>query len=299
MNEITTFLHTSTAQTVITILMSLVGAYIAYVLASSLRIEKSTSRRLRQAAGVEDRGLDNELGNTLLRYLKLDTKSWESMLDWAQLSGQAEGWSTGTLMGRMVLYGAAGFAAVFLITRGEKPLFLLAALLAAVVPYFNVKEWAEQARKRVKDEVPEMAALLAAELSAGSPAMVALQRTSALPGILSKLIKRAFEMTNSTGTPVFSTPTTRGTLLQVMMGTKVSVLTALSAQLDLVARKGSEAADLMTDIGKSIAIECYEEKVVAAETMESALILPSTVFYFLPLIIVVMLPLMQMIGQAF
>jgi Flp pilus assembly protein TadB len=299
MSEITTFLHTSVAQTVITILLALIGAYIAFVLVSSLRIEKSSSRRLRQAAGVEERGLENELGSSLLRILKLDTKSWASMLDWAQLSGEAEGWTAASMLGRMVLYGAAGVGAMFLLTKGEKPIFMAAAMLAALVPYFNVQEWAGKAKKLVKDEVPEIAALLAAELSAGSPAMVALQRASALPGILSKLIRRAFELTNSTSTPVFSTPTTRGTLLQVMMGTQVSVLAALGAQLDLVARKGSESADLMTDIGKSIANECYEEKITAAETMESALILPSAVFYFIPLILVVMLPLMQMLGRAF
>ncbi|MGB7540352.1 MAG: hypothetical protein WBM17_17555 [Anaerolineales bacterium] len=299
MNNITSFLHSSLGQTILTGLLAVAIGYIAFTLVTSLRFEKSSTRRLRQAAGVDKRGLDNELGDTLLRFLKLDTKQYVAMLDWAQLSGEAEGWTTGTLIGRMVLYGAAVLGLIFIVTRGENTMLLLIAPFAGLVPLFNLQGWAEKARKIAKSEVPETAALLAAELAAGGSPMVALQRTSTLPGILSKLIRRAFEISNTTNAPLFSTASTKGTLVQVMLNTKVSVLTALGAQMDLVARKGGESADLMTDIGKNISLEYYEEQAAAAEALDSALLIPSAIFYFLPLIAVLMLPLSQMLGAAF
>ena len=88
---------------------------------------------------------------------------------WAQLGGLYEGRTVGSVLGKSVLFGAVGIA-YLLIFNALSPAFVIGVAVAAYYPYLQLRGRANDVREMVKRGLPEAAALIAAEMSAGSSA---------------------------------------------------------------------------------------------------------------------------------
>jgi Flp pilus assembly protein TadB len=299
LSSIQEFLHTSTAQDILVLLAGATGALIAYFIGSSMSFEQSTSRRLGRFAGTIPTGMTEEVGGTVLKYFRRDMTGIIANLDWAQLGGSFEGWTLSTLIGRCSMFGAAGLIGGFVIGQGNPILALIGAALLGFLTIVQVNSKAGEVKKQVSREVPEMAALVAAELAAGNAPDVAIDRASKVPGPLGKLLGRALADSRSSGRPLFSRKPVRGTLVELLLASGLSQLTAFGAQLDLVASKGVAGAELIADISRAISREYFEHVMSAAESLEGTLVVPTAIFFFLPFTIAILLPLMSSLSAAF
>jgi Flp pilus assembly protein TadB len=297
--DVMTVLHSSTMQVVLLLLASATASLVVYFLASSMSLEKSTSRRLGKFAGTIPSNFTEEIGDSVLRFWRRDGSRLLGSLDWAQLGGHYAGWTASTLVGRGVIFGVGAFVAIFIASPQNFPLGLLVGALAGAFPVIQVNGKAGEVRKQVGREVPEIAALVAAELAAGNPPDVAIERAAQVPGPLGGLLSRALAEARSGGRPLFSRKPVRGTLVEVLLATGLSELVAFGAQLDLIASKGVSGAQMMAEISRAISREYYERVMAAAETLESKLVFPSAIFFFLPFTLAILLPVMTALSAAF
>jgi Flp pilus assembly protein TadB len=299
LSSISTFLHTSDAQLVIVLVAGALAALIVYLIASSMSLEQSTSRRLGRFAGTVPTGLTEEIGGIVLKLSGRDMGKVLGSLDWAQLGGHFEDWTLATLIGRAALFAVAGIIAVFVAMPDEPLIALAGGALAGAFQFIQLNGKASDVKKQIAREVPEMAALVAAELAAGNAPDVAIERAAQVPGPLGKLLGRALADSRSSGKPLFSRKPIRGTLVELLLGSGLSQLTAFGAQLDLVAAKGVSGADMMADISRAISREYFEHVMSAAENLEGNLVIPSAIFFFLPFTLVILLPVMTSLTGAF
>jgi Flp pilus assembly protein TadB len=299
LSSIQSFLQSSTVQLLLVLLGASIAALIAYFLSSSMRFEQSTARRLGKFAGTVPTGLTEEIGGTVLKLYGREMGGTLGNLEWAQLGGGYPEWTLATLIGRCAVYGGAAALAFFIAAPGNIIFILVAGALAGYLPILQVNSRAGDVKKQVGREVPEIAALVAAELAAGNPPDVAIERAAQVPGPLGRLLARALADSRSSGRPLFTRKPVRGTLIDVLLGSGLSPLAAFGAQLDLVAAKGVAGAEMMTNVSRAISREYFEYVMSAAERLEGNLVIPSAIFFFLPLTAVIMLPIMTSLSAAF
>jgi hypothetical protein len=67
----------------------------------------------------------------------------------------------------------------------------------------------------------------------------------------------------------------------------------------MVAEKGAAGAELMGSIAEALAREEQARAMRAAERLESDLVIPAALFFFLPFVAVVMLPILASLFRAF
>jgi Flp pilus assembly protein TadB len=278
-------------------------ASISYAILSQVQFEissvrRSVTRRLEKFAGVEEEPtwLDR-LGDEVLRFLSLDPQRWVHYLRWAQLGGYYMGWTVGGLVGRAVVYGLAGalYAAYM-----AAPFFWLAMPILFAFPFIRVRSKANDVKKQVRRALPELATLVAAEMAAGNAADRALARGSELAGPLGHVLARAMAEGRSTGRALFSrSREVRGAVLENLSGMGMPELMAFASQLDLVASKGAAGPELMDNIAQGLAREYRMRVLQSAEELESDLVIPATLFFFLPFVLAIMIPLLVPLLEAF
>ncbi len=278
-------------------------SFLVYAVASQINLELSgvrgsTARRLERFAGGEpEPSWADRVGNSLLDRLGLDPRGWELNLRWAHLGGYMPGWSVGGLVGRVVIYALAGAGYASLI---GVPFLWLAVPVLFFLPFLQVRSKANQVKKQVRRELPEMATLVAAEMAAGNSPDQALARTCELTGPLGQILARAVAESRTSGRPLFSrSRDIKGALVETLAEWRLTELMAFASQLDLVAGKGAAGPELMDNIARGLAREHRMRVMRAAEELESNLVLPATLFFFLPFVAAVMIPLMVPMLELF
>ncbi|BAJ64433.1 hypothetical protein ANT_24070 [Anaerolinea thermophila UNI-1] len=211
----------------------------------------------------------------------LSVKTWEDHLRWAQRGGQYVGQSLGGVVFQSLLFAGAGLLVVMV---NPAPLSLLVPVMAFAYPLVRLRSKANTVRKRVFRTLPETAALIAAELAAGTAPDVAVARAAAIPGPLSTLLREAVEMSRGTGRPLFSRKPISGTLVEAMGASGIPALHAFGSQLDLVASKGVAGAALMSEIARALGQEYRAKLQSEVEKLDSRLVLVVALFFFVPFV---------------
>jgi tight adherence protein C len=165
-------------------------ALVAFFLAGSLRVRPKVARGLEDfyaSAGNDQQAASRgeQIGNRVAERLPFSLETWEEHLRWAQRGGYFKGWGIGRLVFTAMIYAGVG-ACVLLVNPA--PVSLLVPLGAAAYPFISVRAKANTVRKRVVRGLPEVAALVAAEMSAGVSPDQAVQRAAVLPGPLTSLL---------------------------------------------------------------------------------------------------------------
>lgn len=272
-------------------------AFVIYFVISSISIEKSPADRVKKmtdptAISVFDKG-----GKRIAD--KMNTgifKSWSATLYWAQINNKFLNWSPGG----MLLRGAAGavFAALVIVIMGLPVFAWLIVPLVVFAPYLFVNSSAEDARKLVKRLLPETATVIAAEMDAGGTAAQAIGRAGELPGPLGRILKAAVSKARQSDRAMFSRGANKGVLMDELGKMDLAELSRFANQLDRVAAKGVDAPRIMVEIARSLAREYKTQVQQTASNMDNELLMPMTLFFFLPFIVAIMLPVIMSLMMA-
>jgi len=276
-------------------------AWIGFSLARSLRIESSAARQLRGYMG-DPRGKPSrqeQIGERIAGALPLSPGSWQDHLRWAQRGG----YYTGQRLG-LVFFNAALFAVCSLVVvlLRPAPLFFLLPLVAFAYPLVALRGKANRTRRRVVRSLPDIAALVAAEVAAGTPADQAVLRAAELPGPLSGLLGESVAYARQAGRPLFSRHKgVRGALVDVFDQANLPALRAFARQLDEVANKGVDSAELMNDMARSLGREYREHVLSEKEKLSGRLTTIVALHFFFPAVLIILmaflLPMLDMFSR--
>ena len=277
-------------------------ALVAFFLAGSLRVRPKVARGLEDfyaSAGNEQQAASRgeQIGNRVAERLPFSLETWEEHLHWAQRGGYFKGWGIGRLVFTAMIYAGVG-ACVLLVNPA--PVSLLVPLGAAAYPFISVRAKANTVRKRVVRGLPEVAALVAAEMSAGVSPDQAVQRAAVLPGPLTSLLSDVLAYSRSAGRPLFGRKPVRGALVEVFSQADLPELLSFAAQLDLVAEKGVAGAMLMNEVARTLGREYRSRLDSEVEKLNGKLMLATAAFFFIPFVLIIlgsfMAPVMAIFG---
>ncbi len=287
---------------VIDLIPFIAAGLIAFLFYNILRdfefsLGSSASMRVGKFASQDRRGITDKVGDSIVDRLGFSFDSWKHGLLWAQLGGFYEGKTVGSVLGQSVLYGGVGLLALLLL-HAMSPLYLIGICVAAYYPYLQMQGKAGEVREEVKRSLPEAAALIAAEMSAGSSAETAVSRAAVLPGPLGNLIRHVVQNAQQAGRLIFSRDLLEGALVEEFARYKMPQLEAFARQIDLVASKGVDAPRQMSEVARGLAREYRSEIAKAAESLSNKLLLPMTLYIFVPFMAAIFLPLMASVFVA-
>lgn len=171
------------------------------------------------------------------------------------------------------------------------PATTLLAALGFAYPFVRLRRQANGIRRKVLRALPELTALMAAEMAAGNPPDKALERAAEWGGTLSQLLREVLEASRTNNRPVFGRGEKPGMLLEVITRYDLPALRAFAAQIDLAARKGAAGPELMESLARTLIIEYKERALREAEALDNRLAVPAVVFFFLPFLFLLLAPL--------
>lgn len=276
---------------IIVIIGSGLLAFAAYALIGMLQKRFASNPILDFRAvstGVAQAAWSDKVGNQIARQLPISLDVWESHLRWAQRGGKYTGFTIGSLTFMALALGMAG---ILIPLMNPAPAAWTVPFLGFAAPFVWVRSAADKVRRRTVRQLPELAALVAAEISANAPVEGSLERAAQLPGPLSGLLTDAVQLAQSTGRPLLSHESQRGALREVFESTGVPAVRAFAVQLDIAASKGVEVDERMVEISKTLAAEYRQQLLENIEKLETSLTTAVTAFYFVPMVLLILLPL--------
>jgi Flp pilus assembly protein TadB len=258
----------------------------------------SAAARMERFAAADRRGFTDRVGDSIVDRLGLSLESWKHELRWAQLGGFHEGKTVGSVLGRSILFGAAGI--VYLLAFNSfSPMFVLGVALVAYYPYLQLRGRANDVREAVKRGLPEAAALIAAEMSAGGSAETAVARAATLPGPVGNLLRQVVQGAQQAGRLIFSRELLEGALVEEFTRFRMPQLEAFARQIDLVASKGAEGPRQMGEVARGLAREYRSDVARSAEQLGNKLLFPVSLYIFVPFMLAIFVPLMVSVFESF
>ena len=205
------------------------------------------------------------------------------------LALEAPPWSTAGTVGLAVVLAAAGLLLALL---ASKPVLLLAPVIGFLLPFVRQRSAAEKVKRRTQSNLPDLSAMLAAEMAAGNSPDLAVERAAELGGPLARFLKLAMEEQRTTARPLFSRDKVPGLLPEVARRYDLPALRAFVAQIDLAAKTGAAGPELMSGLAHSLIIEYKDRSLREAEALDSRLAVPSVGFFFMPFMFLILVPLL-------
>lgn len=211
-------------------------------------------------------------------------------LYWAQLGGKWGGWSVTEVVALHIAAGLAG--AVLGLALAPRDLAMVIAVTLAgpfLLNLFSLRSPARRVQRQVQAELPELVALLAAEVAAGTTLAEALARLSRGSGQGAAWIRRA--LTGAVGDALFTQQGHAGALLREAQASGDDDLIALAINLDKIKQRETGTQELLSQTARSTAARYVSEAHIRAEKVGSEIILPMVAFFFLPYVVVLLLVL--------
>jgi tight adherence protein C len=288
--------------TAIATLAALIIAAIGYTyfqwMEFSFSSSSSATSRMERFASVDRRNVADRLGDGLMGRFGFTIEAWEHELLWAHLGNFYAGKTVGSVLGTSILYLGAGIAYIF-IAHATSPIFFVALAIAAYYPYLQLKGKAGEVRKLVQRSLPEAAALIAAEMAAGSSAETAITRAADLPGPLGRMIHEAVLTAQQSGRLIFSRDLIDGVVVEHFGKYKMTHIEAFARQIDLVASKGAEGPKQMGEVARGLAREYRSEIKSESEKLGNKLLMPMTLYIFIPFMLAIFVPLFASVFLSF
>ena len=206
---------------------------------------------------------------------------------WLLLESQP--WSSAATVGLAVLLAIGG--CVLLIFSGV-PALAIAPIVGFLLPFVRQRSAADKVRRRVQNTLPDVSAMLAAEMAANNPPDRALERAAELGGPLAAILQNALAEQRATGRPLFGRGRVPGLLLEVAGRYDLPALRAFVVQVDMAARTGAAGPELMSGLAHTLIVEYKDRSLREAEALDSRLAVPSVGFFFMPFMFLVLVPLL-------
>jgi Flp pilus assembly protein TadB len=263
-------------------------AWLAYYLSKRVRIQRGIERHLQDfyaSSAHASASRADQFGERLVGQLPFSLAAWGGHLQWAQRGGHFRAWSMGRLVFRSLLYGSSGMSILLI---NPSPAALLVPLAAMLYPFVSVRAKANTVRRQVVRSLPELATLVAAEMSAGTSPEQAIQRAAQLPGSANLLLREFLREARRESRPLFGHKPVRGALVEACSQADLPELTTFAAQLDLVAGKGLAGATLMNEVARTLSREYRARLDREVEKLNGRLMLATAVFFFIPFVLVIL-----------
>ena len=267
---------------------------------SQIKITRSrTEKRMRKLMEENEISVFDQWGNKYLGRFKVE--SLEHNLTWAKLGGFFDTWTVSGVLMRSILYGAGAYAALVQVF-GVNMITLGVTAASAMLPIVKVRGEANNVRRQVSRMLPEVVTLIAVETRAGSSMDTALSRVAEMPTVAGKLFKEAIAEQSRTNRPLWSSGSTIGVFLDFMnkqASSGMPQLRRIAKQLDRVSGKGVDGPKVIAKIAESISREYKANITKAAATLDTKLVFPTMIFFFLPFLMAIGLPLFVSVLSAF
>ena len=261
------------------------AAWVVYYLVRTVRFETSATKHLRSFSGDSTSEAQGRAGERIAKSLPLSLETWQNHMLWAQRGGHYEGKTFGNIIFNACLYAGVAFA-LMLVFRAL--ILILLPVLAFMFPLIAMRSKANKTRRLTVRALPDVASLVAAEVSAGTTAEQAVERATVLPGPLADLLKEANTVSRDTNKPLFSREGVPGSLVLVFSRTQLPALRAFALQIDEVANKGVDSAELMTTTARSLAREYRDRVMTEKEKLDGTLTTNVAFFFFFPAVLLIM-----------
>jgi tight adherence protein C len=267
-------------------------------LVSQVKVEPTSARRMGDFLEVDGVSRLDRVGQRLADRLGISLASWKSRLNWAQLAGRYLNWTVGGLVARSLLFGLAALLYALLF-KGGLVIKLGIVAVAAAWPLIRVSSAAGDVKRQVSRIIPEAATVMAAELDVAGSVEQAFERVSEMPGPLGKLLQSVLEESRQSRLPVFSRGSVKGVAGRILAELGLPELTRFGSQLDRIASKGVDSARIMHQVAEDFVREYRSQLLRKASNLDNELLIPMALFFFIPFIVALMLPLMLSLFQAF
>lgn len=288
-----------TIRQILALAAALILAFLVFWLAKRVRFERGAAARVSAMTEKKQSAMDR-YGDRLVDRLGLSLESWKHKLYLAQLGGKYLDWTVGGIVFRGLIYGGAVLLYVLVVMGIDAPLMYWAMVaLAASFPFTKVNGAADDTKKLISRLLPETATVIAAEMTAQTNLPQAVERASVLPGPLGIILKRAVDEARRSKRPAFSNGPSKGVIPEIIEQIGVQDLSRFAVQLDHVASKGVETGRVMTDIARGLAREYKSKAQLAAAGLDSKLMLPVSIFFFIPFLAALFIPIGISILGAF
>jgi len=212
---------------------------------------------------------------------------------WLLLEGQP--WSSAATVGLAVVLGIGGLG---LMVISGVPALVVAPMVGFLLPFVRQRSAANKVRRRVQNTLPDVSAMLAAEMAANNPPDRALERAAELGGPLAAILQLALAEQRATGRPLFGRGKVNGLLLEVAGRYDLPALRAFVVQVDMAARTGAAGPELMSGLAHTLIVEYKDRSLREAEALDSRLAVPSVGFFFMPFLFLILVPLMLPVINA-
>ncbi len=287
-------------QTIIVLAASAIIAAIGYSYFRRIEFSfgTSASARMERFAAADRRNFTDRVGDSLVDRFGLTIEGWEFELMWAQLGGYYEGKTVGSVLGASVVYLLGGIVYIMMF-QSYSMIYFAAVVLIAYYPYMKLKGRGDDVRKMVKRSLPEAAALIAAEMSAGGSAETAVTRAANLPGPLGKMIKDTVAMAQQSGRLIFSRDAIDGVMVEHFSKYRLPDVEAFARQIDLVAEKGTDGPKQMSEVARGLSREYRSDIKTESEKLSNKLLMPMALYIFVPFMLAIFVPLFASIFQSF
>lgn len=272
-------------------------AIFVYFFAGQISFQKSAGKRVREMVDSGANSFFDRGGEKLAKKMKSGfLSSWKTSLYWAQVDGEYASWTVGGMMVRGLV--AAVAVALIVLLFGLPIYTWLLVPFGIFMPSMLVNGKANETKKLVKRLLPETATVIAAEMDAGSTAAQAIGRAGELPGPLGKVISDAVSQSRQSDRAMFSRGASKGVLMEELNQHGLPELSRFAMQLDRVAAKGVDASRIMVEIARGLAREYKSQIQQTASNMDNELLIPMTMFFFLPFIVSILTPVMVSLSSA-
>ena len=232
-------------------------------------------------------GAVDDLGNAIIRRMPSLLRYIDGRRRWIRLAGGDV--SPARIAGMAGLLGGLGF--LLGVVTGV-PAASIAGLLGAAYPFMQIRSRANAVRRKVQRSLPELAALMAAEMAAGNSPDQALERAAEWGGPLAAIIREAMAEGKASGRPLFGRQGMPGALMDTVRGYDLPALKAFASQMDMAAQKGAAGPEMMGRLAKTLVVEYKDRALRRAEKLDDDLALPSVLFFFLPFLFLMLTPLL-------
>ncbi len=295
--QLTEILHDPLLQQALVLLAALFGGLLLMTLVSRIEVTRGNTPG-RALAAYHTEAVDTPLemlGAAALRRLPAlrNLLGLEGHRRWLLLEGHP--WSTAATVGLAVVLAATGCG---LMVVSGVPALAIAPVVGFLLPFVRQRSAADKVRRRVQNTLPDVSAMLAAEMAANNPPDRALERAAELGGPLAAILQNALAEQRATGRPIFGRGKVPGVLLEVAGRYDLPALRAFVVQVDMAAKTGAAGPELMSGLAHTLIVEYKNRSLREAEALDSRLAVPSVGFFFMPFLFLVLVPLLLPVLNA-
>jgi hypothetical protein len=126
-----------------------------------------------------------------------------------------------------------------------------------------------------------------------------VERASSLPGPVGQILREAVDRARSEGALLFSQAGATGMIIKHFSELRFTPLETFAARMDAVSERGTEGPKRMNELARDLAMEYQVTVARAAETLDNKLLVPMTIFFFVPFLAAIFIPLMVNIFNTF